>query len=101
LTSKTPLRVTRRAHGHIRRAAEWWDLNRPLVPGAIHEELDHAFSLLRAQPKIGGRATNTRARDVRRLLLERIHYYLYYRLRRGTIEVLGLWHTSRGSGPPF
>lgn len=99
MTPETPLRVTRRAHSHIRRAAEWWELNRPLAPGAVHEELDQAFALLRSQPRIGAVAMNTMARGVRRLHLERIHYFLYYRLRRGTVEVLALWHTSRGSGP--
>ena len=99
MTSDTSLRVTRRAHGHIRRAAEWWELNRPLAPGAVHEELDEAFALLRSQPRIGSLATNTKARGVRRLHLQRIHYFLYYRVRGATVQVLALWHTSRSSGP--
>ena len=78
---------------------EWWELNRPLAPGAIHEELDQAFALLRSQPRIGAIATNTNARGVRRLHLERIHYFPYCRLRGTTVQVLALWHTSRGSGP--
>ncbi|MCC6472969.1 MAG: type II toxin-antitoxin system RelE/ParE family toxin [Burkholderiales bacterium] len=99
MTSEFSLRVTRRAHGHIRRAAEWWELNRPLAPGAVHEELDQAFALLRAHPRIGATATNAKARGIRRFHLERIHYYLYYRLRRDTVEVVALWHTSRSTGP--
>jgi plasmid stabilization system protein ParE len=99
LIPEISLRVTRRAHAHIRRAAEWWELNRPLAPGAVHEELDQAFALLRSQPRIGAIAMNARTRGVRRIHLERIHYFLYYRVRGSTVQVLALWHTSRGRDP--
>jgi len=33
--------------------------------------------------------------------LKRIHYYLYYRVEQDDIEILALWHTSRGTGPPI
>jgi plasmid stabilization system protein ParE len=36
---------------------------------------------------------------VRRLVLYKIRYYLYYRLSGDTVDVLALWHTSRGEGP--
>lgn len=93
------VRVTRRARGHIDRAALWWDENRPLAPEAFDEELAEAFSLLSAEPGIGAPALNVRARGVRRVHLARIHYYLYYRVRGGRVEVLALWHTSRGTVP--
>lgn len=99
MTPETSLRVTRRARGHIRRAADWWEQNRPLAPGAVHEELEQAFLLLRSQPGIGAIATNAKARGVRRLHLGRIHYFVYYRLQGSTVEVLALWHTSRGRDP--
>jgi plasmid stabilization system protein ParE len=44
-------------------------------------------------------ATNVKTRGVRRLHLERIHYFLYYRLRGTAVQILALRHTSRGSGP--
>ena len=89
MTSGTSLLVTGRARGHIRRAAEWWELNRPLAPGAVHEELDEAFALLRSQPRIGLLATNTKTGGVRRLHLQRIHHFLYYRLRRHVMLLVG------------
>ncbi len=94
------IRVNKRADAHIERAAIWWEQNRPLSPGALDEELAEAFSLLSSQPDIGAPAFNARTKGVRRVHLARIHYFLYYRVRGEQIEVLALWHTSRGTSPP-
>ena len=93
------VRVTKRAHAHIEQAATWWEKNRLLAPGALNEELAEAFSLLSAQPSIGVSALNTKTKGVRRVHLARVHYYLYYRVRGDEVQVLALWHTSRGTGP--
>ena len=93
------IRVTKRADAHIEQAAVWWEQNRPLSPGALNEELAEAFALLISQPAIGAPALNARTRGVRRVHLARVHYYLYYRVRGEQIEVIALWHTSRGSPP--
>ena len=93
------VRVTKRAQVHIDRAALWWDQNRPLAPEALDEELAKAFALLSAEPGIGAPALNVRAEGVRRVHLARVHYHLYFRIRRGQVEVLALWHTSRGAAP--
>ena len=63
--------------------------------------MERALELISAQPQIGTRATNTRLAGVRRIHLSRIDYYLYYRVREAPkgVEILTLWHTSRGSEP--
>lgn len=40
---------------------------------------------------------------VRRVLLTRIQYYLYYRAdeAEGAVEVLAIWHARRGGNPPI
>ena len=93
------IRFTKRADAHIEQAAIWWEQNRSLSPGALDEELTEAFSLLIAQPAIGAPAMNAKTKGVRRVHLARVHYYLYYRVRGEQIEVLALWHTSRGTSP--
>ena len=93
------MRVTKRAQAQVDRAARWWDENRPLAPEAFDEDLAEAFTLLSVEPGIGAPALGVRVQGVRRLHLARIHYYLYYRVRRDEVEVLALWHTSRGAGP--
>lgn len=99
MTQPFRLRVTRRANADINRAAVWWDQNRPLVPDALREELDRAFSLLVVQPQIGEPALNVQAKSVRRLHLARVHYHIYYRVRGDEVQVLALWYASRGTGP--
>jgi plasmid stabilization system protein ParE len=93
------VRVTKRAQAQIDRAATWWDDNRPLAPEAFDEDLSEAFSLLSAQPGIGVPVTNVRTPGVKRLHLARIHYFLYYRVRGEEVQVLRIWHTSRGTDP--
>jgi len=95
------VRVTKRADAHIEQAVTWWEQNRPSAPGAIDEELAEAFSLLAAQPGIGVPVFGARVNDVRRVLLARVHYYLYYRVRDDEVQILALWHTSRGASPKF
>jgi len=93
------IRVTKRADAHIERAAVWWEQNRPSAPEALEDELSEAFSLLSSQPGIGAPALNAKTKDVRRVHLARVHYYLYYRVRGDEVQILALWHTSRGAGP--
>lgn len=40
-----------------------------------------------------------RAPGVRRLFLGRIGYFVDYRVESGALEVLALWHASRGEQP--
>lgn len=93
------VRVTKRAQVQINRAAEWWDENRDVAPEAFDEDLAKAFSLLGIQPRVGAPVASARTRDVRRLHLARIRYHLYYRIRGNHVEVVALWHVSRGVGP--
>lgn len=78
------------AAAHVRTAETWWGFNRPKAPGAIRAQLERASSLI-ALP------------GVRRLHLGRIRYDLYYRLVEAPrrLEILALWHASRGSLPPI
>ena len=93
------VRVTKRAQAQIERAARWRDENRDLAPEAFDEDLAEAFLLLSAEPGVGAPVLRTRAQGVMRLHLARIRYHLYYRIRGARVEVLALWHTSRGREP--
>lgn len=95
------LRVTARAERHIRAASQWWMSNRTAAPTMFLDELWRAFELLTTQPQIGSVAVNSRLKGIRRILLPRSQYVLYYRinLRQQRVEVIELWHTSRGAEP--
>jgi len=96
------LRVVTNAERQIREAADWWYENRPAARGLFRRELERGFDLITTQPGIGVRAFDLPIQGIRRLHLYRIHYFLYYRvLDKEAVEVLALWHTSRGQGPPL
>jgi plasmid stabilization system protein ParE len=93
--------VWKQAARQIEEANEWWRGHREGSPDALAEDLARAFDLVSRQPGIGAPAQSARLNDVRRLLLPRAGYFLYYRvaLSRHEIHVLALWHARRGTGP--
>jgi len=83
--------------GHAARqigiAREWWIRNRDKAPEAFDEELASAEKFIAENPS-AAQVVNAR-KNIRRLTLSRIRYYIYFRVRRSRIEVISLWHTSR------
>ena len=95
-----PVRVSARAAAEIRQAALWWAENRPAFRGAVRVEIHEALALQAQQPRIAPAYDGARISGVRRLFLNRISSFLYYRLTADAVDILALWHTSRGE-PPF
>lgn len=91
--------IKARAQREITRAAQWWAENRQAAPDALRIELVQALALLVEHPGAGTRMRTPRPDEVRRFLLLRTQYFLYYRVRERRLEVLALWHASRGAGP--
>jgi plasmid stabilization system protein ParE len=52
-------------------------------------------------PSFGSPFLSTRAQGVRRVLLRRTRYHLYYRIVGDDIEILAFWHAGRGTPPPL
>ncbi|MEO7973302.1 MAG: type II toxin-antitoxin system RelE/ParE family toxin [Thermoanaerobaculia bacterium] len=95
------LRVAPQAAIQIQTAPRWWKVNRTKAPAAFFEDLSRTLAILRVQPELGTRVANPNLAGVRRVLLERVRYHLYYRVDEtgGALEVLSLWHSSRDSKP--
>ncbi len=95
------MRVGDRAGQQIRQAQNWWLENRSLAGDTFGEEIESAFALLREVPRAGQPVPHGRIPNLRRLLLSRIRYFLYYSddEENHIAEVLALWHTSRGKLP--
>lgn len=91
--------VSRRAAREIECVVQWWASNRPAAPGAVRQDLQASLNLLLMQPDIGVRVKEASSPDVRRLHLDRIRYWVYYRVRRNRLEILSVWHSSRGTDP--
>lgn len=93
------LHITRRAAAEIERHAQWWAMNRPAAPGAIRKDLEAAFRVLKEQPGIGSVVAEASSPDIRRFYVDRIRYWVYFRVREDRLEILSVWHSARGHGP--
>ena len=99
MSHSLPIRFTSRAAKQTEVAGHWWRENRTKAPEALREELEQALQLIASQPELGATAQSARLSGVRRILLSRVRYHLYYRVLESptrSIEVLALWHASRG-----
>lgn len=87
--------VRPRAQRQIDAAMNWWLGNRDKAPTAFIDDLGETLGLIAHNAGIGV-PVRTRRPGVRRVLMERVRYYLYYRLLPDdTIEVIFVWHASR------
>jgi hypothetical protein len=102
VSQRLPVTFTRRAAKHVAEAGRWWHENRAKAPEALREELDQAQQLIASQPDVGAIARNAKLAGVRRILLRRVSYHLYYRVLETparSIQVVALWHANRADGP--
>jgi plasmid stabilization system protein ParE len=93
-----PLSVVfqRRAIREIEAADEWWRSNRA-TPELFLMELERVISVVALMPTLGARSrTNP---NIRRVLLRKTRFHLYYRVEGDALQVLALWHAARGSEP--
>jgi plasmid stabilization system protein ParE len=95
------VKISARAAGQIRKAADWWAQNRLAAPGAIRADFGESVGLLAEQPGIGAKYEGARAPGVRRLFLSRVGYFIYYKVEGNSLHILAFWHASREHQPVF
>ncbi len=95
------IQISKRARRQIEKIGRWWIENRPSAPTMFLDELFEAEQQLRANPEIGIVYARHRTGDVRRLLLPRSGYHLYYRYQRARdlVMVLTVWGAERERTP--
>ncbi|MDR2595644.1 MAG: type II toxin-antitoxin system RelE/ParE family toxin [Fibromonadaceae bacterium] len=59
----------------------------------MYSHFKQILKLLEKQPKIGTKYFN----DMRKMLLGKFPYYIYYIEQEECIYIVGIWHTSRGT----
>lgn len=74
-------------------------VNRPTAPDLFVVELERMLDVVALMPSLGTPARSERARDVRRVVLKRTSYHVYYRVRGQLLQVLAVWHAKRATGP--
>jgi plasmid stabilization system protein ParE len=90
------------AKQQARKISAWWRANRD-AKGLFKEELAAAKKVLRRDAGKLAVYSNEAGQAVRRFLLKRTGYHLYYVIdeERGVVRVAAIWGAARGSGPPL
>lgn len=93
--------ITATAQSQIRQAAQWWADRRPEVPSLFVDELASTLGLLRTVPLVGSRYSSIHSYDLRRILLKRSLYHVYYTVQPTQTRVIvrAVWHSARGRKP--
>lgn len=93
--------TTPEADAMIATAAEWWRGNRPKAPALLLEELWTAQKRLAEFPDAGNLVRRRGFPGLRRLVLRRTRYHVYYRYfpEQDEVWVLALWGAMRQRGP--
>ncbi len=78
-------------------AQSWWNENRPKAPGLFEKELSAALERLAFTPRTGKPYERSKVTGMRRLLMPRTRYHVYYTILEGEslVRVHTVWHASR------
>ena len=93
------LRVAPRAEEQIRRVSGWWRKNRPAAPELFAHELADLLEALVATPTLGAEYAVRRGVTIRRLLLPRSRYHVYfsYDASDDVVDLRAVWGTLRAA----
>jgi hypothetical protein len=89
-----------RALGQVRAVDDWWCWNRLAAPTLFADELANALEMLE-RGVLFGVVYPFPLFEVRRFLLPRSRYHVYYSVDGDLVKVRAVWHTSRGKAPPL
>ena len=93
--------VAGRARLALLRIGAWWRANRSAAPELFQVELSQAFDLIANMPSSGELWTSARRPGIRRWLLPKTRYHVYYSVDDAstTVTVRMLWYAGRGRAP--
>lgn len=83
----------------VRRIDGWWQRERASAPDLFVEEFGAALERLATAPSAGTVYVGGHRRDLRRLLLPRTRYHVYYVAEPDRVAVMAVWHATRRAGP--
>jgi len=96
------IRTTPDADEQIVRADAWWRENRPAAVDLFAAEFETAVRLIELLPDGGVPYRASPLRGVRRLLMRRTRFHVYYaREDAAVVVILAVWSAVRGHGPPI
>jgi plasmid stabilization system protein ParE len=86
------------AHAQVAKIDAWWRKHRLVAPEMFTAELESALMALEETPTLGIRYV-VGEKNIRRLLLRRTRYHLYFIEQRERLFIVAVWSAYRGRGP--
>jgi len=74
-------------------AAEYIFADNPRQAEILKEQFRETVKMIQRMPRIGV----VYEKGIRKIKLGKFRYYIYYKETKTAIEILGIWHTSKGS----
>jgi len=95
------IEIGKRARRQVERISRWWEANRPAVPDLFEREFEEVLDFLLAAPKAGVPYPTARRPGLRRLVLSKTQYHLYFSLEHdeAVVVIHSVWGARRGSIP--
>lgn len=89
------------AQTQARKVAAWWRENRPAARDLFDDEMAAVLDRLAEAPKTAPPYRTIRNRQIRRILMARTSYNVYFEVQeeRVLVRILAVWHAARGHGP--
>jgi plasmid stabilization system protein ParE len=90
-----------KARAHLAAIQRWWLANRPAAPDLFGAEFRAAARRVASAPLSAAVYRTMNGREIRRLLMPRSRYHVYFEVRDASREVfiLAIWHAARGRSP--
>jgi hypothetical protein len=89
-----------RAEREMARVDARWRAERPAAPNLFRDELDELVDVLPSSPNMGKAYGTWHETDVvRRVMLEKTQYHVYYAIDGNSIVILSIWGARRARGP--
>jgi plasmid stabilization system protein ParE len=95
------IRYTKRAELCVQRLDAWWRAHRFDAPDLFFAEVENTLQLLLNKPDLGVVYKTRRGTAVRRMLLPRTQYHLYYEhdQQDDQLMIITIWGGKRRRGP--
>jgi len=88
------VRFLARAVEEVAEIDAWWRAHRD-ASNLFAREFSETVTLLVQAPTLGAPAVTLSLTGVRRVLLRKTRYHVYFRVIGDTVEVLAVWHAMR------
>jgi plasmid stabilization system protein ParE len=84
--SRPRIELSPDALAQIRTIRDWWETNRHSAPDLFHEELVATFKMIQSAPKAAPPYPFQQIPDLRRLLMQRTRYHVYFTYHEVNLE---------------